>query len=54
MLHRFPGADAFQYRVQLAELEYLAASEAARRTLAENYVGLPLEGYPPRSIAEAG
>jgi p-hydroxybenzoate 3-monooxygenase len=41
MLHRFPGADAFQLRLQLAELDYLAHSEAARRTLAENYVGLP-------------
>jgi len=41
MLHCFPGADAFQQRLQLAELDYLAHSEAARRTLAENYVGLP-------------
>jgi p-hydroxybenzoate 3-monooxygenase len=27
----------------MAELEYLRGSQAAQRTLAENYVGLPLE-----------
>lgn len=43
MLHRFPGTDAFQYRVQLAELAYVTSSHAASTTLAENYVGLPLE-----------
>jgi p-hydroxybenzoate 3-monooxygenase len=42
MLHRFPG-DEFQFRLQQAELGYLEMSESARRTLAENYVGLPLE-----------
>lgn len=43
MLHRFPGNDAFQYRVQLAELAYVTGSRAASTTLAENYVGLPME-----------
>ena len=43
MLHRFPGTDAFQYRVQLAELAYVTGSRAAATTLAENYVGLPME-----------
>ena len=43
MLHRFPGTDAFQYRVQLAELTYVTGSRAAATTLAENYVGLPME-----------
>ena len=43
MLHRFPGADAFQYRVQLAELDYVTSSIAASTTLAENYVGFALE-----------
>ncbi|HTU65289.1 MAG TPA: 4-hydroxybenzoate 3-monooxygenase [Steroidobacteraceae bacterium] len=41
-LHRFPG-DAFAQRMQETELEYLFESEAARRVLAENYVGLPFE-----------
>jgi p-hydroxybenzoate 3-monooxygenase len=40
MMHHFPGiADDFERRLQLAELEHLAASENARRTLAEGYVG---------------
>jgi p-hydroxybenzoate 3-monooxygenase len=43
MLHRFPDTDAFQYKVQLAELGYVASSLAASTTLAENYVGLPFE-----------
>ena len=43
MLHRFPGGDAFQYRVQLAELEYVTRSRAASTSLAENYVGLPMD-----------
>ena len=41
-LHRFPGHTPFEQRVQLAELDYLMGSQAARRSLAENYVGLPL------------
>jgi p-hydroxybenzoate 3-monooxygenase len=43
MLHRFPGNDAFQWRMQLAELDYYTGSVAGRTTLAENYVGLPIE-----------
>lgn len=42
MLHRFPGDDRFEQRRQLAELDYLASSDAAARVFAENYVGLPL------------
>src|SRR6266542_3644319 len=34
MLHRFPGGDAFQYRVQLAELEYVTGSTVAAAALA--------------------
>jgi len=41
LLHRFPDADAFAHRIQQAELDYLVGSEAACRSLAENYVGLP-------------
>ncbi|MDR6113039.1 MULTISPECIES: 4-hydroxybenzoate 3-monooxygenase [unclassified Sphingomonas] len=41
--HRFPTMDGFDRRIQIAELEYLRGSPAAQRTLAENYVGLPLE-----------
>ncbi|PKU24161.1 4-hydroxybenzoate 3-monooxygenase [Telmatospirillum siberiense] len=42
MLHRFPDGDPIQRRFQLAELRNVAASEAAARLLAENYVGLPM------------
>jgi p-hydroxybenzoate 3-monooxygenase len=43
MLHRFHDESAFHHRLQLAELEYVASSRAKAQTLAENYVGLPLE-----------
>jgi len=42
VLHRFPDNPPFSERLQLAELEYLAGSDAAMSALAENYVGLPL------------
>jgi p-hydroxybenzoate 3-monooxygenase len=42
LLHRL-GDDPFQARLQLSRLEQLRRSEAARRNLAENYVGLPAE-----------
>jgi p-hydroxybenzoate 3-monooxygenase len=42
LLHRFPDTGGFGQRVQEAELDYLIHSAAASRTLAENYVGLPL------------
>ena len=41
LMHRFPEADHFARRMQQAELEYLIGSEAACKSLAENYVGLP-------------
>jgi p-hydroxybenzoate 3-monooxygenase len=40
MLHRAPGADGFDLRLQLSQLRYLASSRAAAASLAENYVGL--------------
>jgi p-hydroxybenzoate 3-monooxygenase len=43
MLHRFPDENPFDQRRQLAELDYVTSSRAAAKTLAENYVGLPLE-----------
>jgi p-hydroxybenzoate 3-monooxygenase len=45
--HRFPGMDGFSRRLQMAELDYIRTSEAAQRTLAENYVGLPLTPFQP-------
>ena len=40
MLHRSPGADPFEAKLQLSQLRYVTTSEAQARALAENYVGL--------------
>jgi p-hydroxybenzoate 3-monooxygenase len=40
MLHRLPGDDPFDLRLQLSQLRYVASSRAAATSLAENYVGL--------------
>jgi p-hydroxybenzoate 3-monooxygenase len=41
LLHRFPERNAFERRMQQAELDYLFSSQAAMTAMAENYVGLP-------------
>ena len=41
LMHNFDAEPGFQARLQQAELDYVLGSEAARRVLAENYVGLP-------------
>ena len=40
MLHRFPGDDPYEARLQRSQLRYVCSSRAAATTLAENYVGL--------------
>jgi p-hydroxybenzoate 3-monooxygenase len=40
MLHRLPGGDRFDLELQRAQLRYVTTSDAAARSLAENYVGL--------------
>ncbi|WP_114240427.1 4-hydroxybenzoate 3-monooxygenase [Dyella sp. C9] len=42
LMHNFPDGGDFGRKLQGAELDYLVNSEAASRSLAENYVGLPL------------
>ncbi len=42
LMHRFPEDGAFERRMQMAELDYIASSDAAKRVIAENYVGLPV------------
>jgi p-hydroxybenzoate 3-monooxygenase len=42
MLHRLTG-DPFEAKLQRSQLDYVVRSEAAAKTLAENYVGLELE-----------
>lgn len=41
-MHRFPESGEFGQKIQEAELGYLVDSEAASTSLAENYVGLPM------------
>ncbi len=43
MLHRFHDGNDFDHRRQLAELDLVTSSRAAATSLAENYVGLPLD-----------
>jgi len=44
MLHRFPGDDSrVSYKLQLARLAYVVKSRAAATSLAENYVGFPID-----------
>jgi p-hydroxybenzoate 3-monooxygenase len=43
LLHCYAKEGPFEHRRQLAELDYLVTSHAAMTTLAENYVGLPLD-----------
>lgn len=40
MLHRFPDDDAFQRKLQLAQLRWISSSRDAAASLAENYVGI--------------
>jgi p-hydroxybenzoate 3-monooxygenase len=41
LLHRFPETGPFGWKMQLAELDYIASSSAAAKAMADNYVGLP-------------
>jgi p-hydroxybenzoate 3-monooxygenase len=43
MLHKSDTDNPFDWRRQLAELEYVTSSTAAMTSLAENYVGFPIE-----------
>jgi p-hydroxybenzoate 3-monooxygenase len=40
MLHKLGGDDPFDEKLQLSQLRYVVSSEAAAKSLAENYVGL--------------
>ncbi len=43
LMHRFPHDEQITAKFQYAELDYLMHSEAGLTTIAENYVGLPLD-----------
>jgi p-hydroxybenzoate 3-monooxygenase len=44
LMHQFPETGEFGQKMQAAELDYLVHSVAASTAVAENYVGLPMEG----------
>jgi p-hydroxybenzoate 3-monooxygenase len=41
LMHRYPDQSAFDLKMQVADLEFLASNKAAQKAMAENYVGLP-------------
>ncbi|NMA96555.1 MAG: 4-hydroxybenzoate 3-monooxygenase, partial [Phyllobacteriaceae bacterium] len=41
LMHVFPETGPFGRRIQRAEFDYLTGSQAAQKSLAENYTGLP-------------
>jgi len=41
IMHRFPDQSEFDLKMQIADLEFLRSNEAAQKSFAENYVGLP-------------
>lgn len=43
LLHHFETESDFDIKIKQAELDYILESEAGKKTLAENYVGLPYE-----------
>ena len=40
-MHTYPDQTEFDFKMQLAEIEFLRSSKTAQRSMAENYVGLP-------------
>ncbi|MGH2895477.1 MAG: 4-hydroxybenzoate 3-monooxygenase [Solirubrobacteraceae bacterium] len=50
MLHLSPHDDAFGRELQRSQLRYVTTSTAAATSLAENYVGLPLEQTAPPAV----
>jgi p-hydroxybenzoate 3-monooxygenase len=43
MLHRMPGENAFERRLQRARLDWVTGTESAARAFAQNYVGFPFD-----------
>lgn len=41
LTHRFPGVAPIERKLQIAELQYIGGSVAAKKVIAENYVGHP-------------
>lgn len=51
MLHTDPADDAYGLELRHSQLDYVCTSAAAATTLAENYVGLPLERLSRAAVA---
>ena len=51
LLHADPGADDYAQELRRSQLEYVVSSDAAARSLAENYAGLPLDGAEHEVLA---
>jgi p-hydroxybenzoate 3-monooxygenase len=51
LTHRFPDDGPITAKLQRAELDYVLHSDAGLRTIAENYVGLPLDFGAKRAKA---
>ena len=51
MLHRIPGGDPFDAKLQLSQLAYVASSRAAATSLAENYVGFDVADVRLTAVA---
>ncbi|WP_323772303.1 4-hydroxybenzoate 3-monooxygenase [Antarctobacter sp.] len=41
LLHRFPDQNAFDLKIQLADIEFLRSNRDAQAVMAQNYIGLP-------------
>ena len=41
LMHIYPDQSEFDTKMQVAEIEFLRSNEAAQKSMAENYVGLP-------------
>jgi p-hydroxybenzoate 3-monooxygenase len=54
LTHRLSEDDPISEKLQAAELDYLFNSEHASRTVAENYVGLPLDFGDAQSSLSTG
>lgn len=42
LMHQFPDHSPFEKRMQRADFDYIKSSDAGSKSIAENYVGLPL------------
>ena len=44
LLHRFPNSSEYEWRLQLAKLDYMACTATGQMSYGENFTGLPFDG----------